>query len=134
MSTPEELYQSYTRSHRADIPERTSLESEDIMTTSQVEPKVWLITGASQGLGLSLALAALRRGHKVLATARQPDKARTQHPDVESLGGIWVELDVSRPDTQSRVDAAIREHGGGRIDVVVNNAGYDLVCTVEDML
>lgn len=104
------------------------------MTTTQNESKVWLITGASQGLGLSLALAALRRGHKVLATARQPEKARTDHPDVEKLGGIWVELDISNSDAQSRVDAAIREHGGGRIDVVVNNAGYDLVSTVEDTL
>lgn len=104
------------------------------MTTTQNEPKVWLVTGASQGMGLSLALAALRRGHKVLATARKPDVARSQHPDVEKHGGIWVELDISKSDAQSRVDAAIREHGGGRIDVVINNAGYDLVSTVEDTL
>lgn len=104
------------------------------MGSAQIDPKVWLITGASQGLGLSLALAALRAGHKVLATARQPDKARSQHPEVEDKGGIWIELDVSQPDTQARVDAAIREHGRGRIDVVVNNAGYNLVGTVEDML
>lgn len=103
------------------------------MATIQTEPKVWLITGASQGLGLSLALAALRRGHKVLATARNPEKARSANPDVEKHGGIWIQLDTSKADAQSRVDAAIREHGGGRIDVVVNNAGYDLVNTVEDI-
>lgn len=104
------------------------------MSTNGIEPKVWLITGASQGLGLSLTLAALRRGHKVLATARQPDNARSEHPEVECSGGIWIELDVSRPDTQARVDAAIRRYGGGRIDVVLNSAGYALVATVEDML
>lgn len=103
------------------------------MENSQTGPKVWLITGASQGLGLSLALSALRTGHKVLATARQLEKTRTQHPEVEKLGGIWVELDVSQSDTQARVDAAIREHGGGKLDVVVNNAGYNLVGTVEDL-
>lgn len=104
------------------------------MSSTQAGHKVWLITGASQGLGLSLALSALHAGHKVLATARQLERARTEHPEVEKLGGIWVELDVSQPDTQSRVDAAIREHGGGRVDVVVNNAGYNIVGTVEDML
>ena len=104
------------------------------MRSTHPNPKTWIITGASQGLGLSLALAALRAGHKVIATARQPAKARAEHPEVEEKGGVWIELDVSQADTQSRVDAAIREQGAGRIDVVVNNAGYNLVGTVEDML
>lgn len=103
------------------------------MTAARNEPKIWLITGASQGMGLALSLAALHRGHKVLATARQVNKARMDHPDLEKLGGIWIELDVSKQDTQSRVDAAVREHGAGKIDVVVNNAGFNLIGTVENL-
>lgn len=96
--------------------------------------KVWLVTGASQGLGLALTNEALLSGHKVIATARNPAKARAEHPEVEANGGVWIQLDVVQPDTQARVDAAIREHGEGVIDVVVNNAGIDLIGTVEDTL
>lgn len=94
--------------------------------------KTWLVTGASSGLGTAIAEVALRSGHKVLATARNTTKAARENPQIEELGGTWVELDVTRVDTAKEVDSAIRE-AGGVIDVVVNNAGYSLLGSIEDM-
>ena len=90
----------------------------------------FLITGGSSGLGLNLALAALRSGHKVIATARNPAKAKQTWPEVESLGGSWLTLDVTSPDTESIVKKAVEEHG---VDVLVNSAGYALLGAMEDL-
>ncbi|KAH1742821.1 hypothetical protein KXX41_002888 [Aspergillus fumigatus] len=94
-------------------------------------PQTWLITGASSGFGVVLAEAVLKAGHRVVATARNPIKAAQTYPQIESLGGTWLQLDVTRPDTKETVEDAIRKQG--RIDVVVNNAGYALLGSVEDM-
>lgn len=93
--------------------------------------KKWLITGASQGLGLSMALSALKAGHKVIATARNMTKAKSEHPELEGAGGTWLELDVTSHDTQAIVSKAIEEAGG--VDVVVNNAGIFLPGNIEDI-
>lgn len=93
--------------------------------------KKWLITGASQGLGLATALAALKAGHRVLAGARDPAKAAKEHPEVERSGGQWLTLDVASLETQIIVRNAIEDLGG--IDVVVNNAGYWHGGTIEDL-
>lgn len=93
--------------------------------------QVWLITGASSGFGTVLAEKALRLGYKVIATARNPAKAAQQHPEIEALGGQWLQLDVNSAETKQKVEAAIKE--AGRIDVVVNNAGYSILGSVEDM-
>ena len=93
-------------------------------------PFSFLITGGSSGLGLNLALAALRSGHRVTATARNPTKAKQASPEVEKLGGSWLELDVTSPDTESIVRRVIEEEG---VDVLVNSAGYALLGAVEDM-
>ena len=81
----------------------------------------FLVTGASSGLGLNIALAALQAGHAVVATARNVQKAKSSNPVIEEKGGHWLELDVTSPDTQSIVEKTVKEHD---IDVVVNNAGY----------
>lgn len=94
-------------------------------------PQTWLITGASSGFGAILSEAVLKAGHRVVATARNPVKAAQTCPQIESLGGTWLQLDVTRPDTKETVEEAIRKQG--RIDVVVNNAGYALLGSVEDM-
>lgn len=94
--------------------------------------KTWLITGASSGLGAAIAEAALQAGHSVIATARDPTKAAETNPQISSLGGTWIELDVTSPDTTKAVERAITEVGGV-IDVVVNNAGYSLLGSIEDM-
>ena len=92
---------------------------------------VWLVTGASSGLGLAISVSALRAGHKVLACARTPEKAAKDHPEVESLGGKWLRLDVTSSDAQQIVQKAVEDEG--RIDVLVNNAGYALVGSIEDL-
>lgn len=109
-----------------------SLATVDHLKMPSAEPcKIWLVTGASSGLGLSIALAALKVGHNVIACARNPEKAAQEHPQVESLGGKWLQLDVTSLDTQTIVEGAIEEAGG--IDVVVNNAGYLLPGALEDL-
>lgn len=89
----------------------------------------FLITGGSSGLGLSLALTALRAGHRVVATARDPSRARLANPTLERLGGVWLALDVTRADTEGVVGKVVADHG---VDVLVNSAGYALMGAVED--
>ncbi|KAK4965188.1 hypothetical protein LTR66_008752 [Elasticomyces elasticus] len=96
-----------------------------------MEQPVWLITGASSGLGLSIALSALRVGGRVLATARNPAKAAQDHPEVEQRGGKWIALDVAKSDCKAVVQRVVESEG--RVDVVVNSAGYSLLGAVEDM-
>ncbi len=92
------------------------------MTTTQT----WLITGASGGLGLALVKAALMAGHQVVATTRGPTMP------VEDPRLTVLQLDPSdRVACQRSVQEAIRI--SGRIDVLVNNAGYGLVGAVEEV-
>ena len=97
-----------------------------------VSGKVWLVTGASSGTGLGIAVAALHAGHKVVATARNVEKARSDHPEVEQLGGRWLRLDVTDKATQMIVEGVVRDEDG-RVDVVVNNAGVTHGGVIEDL-
>ncbi|KAJ5669654.1 short chain oxidoreductase/dehydrogenase [Penicillium macrosclerotiorum] len=94
--------------------------------------QLWLVTGASSGFGSLIAENALKAGHRVLATARNPAKAAQEHPQVASLGGQWVRLDVTSRDTSMQVTQAIQKNGG-KIDVIINNAGYGLLGSIEDI-
>jgi NAD(P)-dependent dehydrogenase (short-subunit alcohol dehydrogenase family) len=91
---------------------------------------VWLITGCSAGLGLSLTRYVLAQGHRVIATSRTPSRTPDLVKEVEAKGGIWLQLDVAGPD----VEQIIQEAEGifGRLDVVVNNAAYCVLGTVEE--
>lgn len=93
--------------------------------------QVWLITGCSSGLGLSLTLAALEAGYRVIATSRNPSKTPALVAKVESLGGSWKQLDVSDPQGGTIVEEVIEEFG--KIDVLVNNAGVALIGAFEDI-
>ena len=97
----------------------------------QQSSHTWLITGASQGLGLAIAMSALKAGHKVIAGARNPRTAAEQHPEVEISGGKWLELDVNCVDVPKTIEGAVKQ--AGNIDVVVNNAAYYLPGTIEDL-
>lgn len=92
--------------------------------------KVWLVTGSSRGLGREIALAALRRGDSVIATARNVDTLEAlsrEHGDRV----LPLRLDVTDAgEAQSVVRQGLSRFG--RIDVLVNNAGYANVGSIED--
>jgi NAD(P)-dependent dehydrogenase (short-subunit alcohol dehydrogenase family) len=91
--------------------------------------KTWLITGCSRGLGRHLAEAALARGDRVVATARQPEAIGDF--GASSAGRlIRVSLDVTDPDSVARAVARTRDEFGV-VDVVVNNAGYANSAPIE---
>ncbi|BAZ22186.1 short-chain dehydrogenase/reductase SDR [Kalymmatonema gypsitolerans NIES-4073] len=98
---------------------------------NHVAPKVWLITGCSTGFGRALAEAVLKKGDEVLATARQPEQLRALIEDYPKTAKA-VRLDVtSSQNIQAAVDTAIATFG--RIDVLVNNAGYGLIGALEEV-
>lgn len=92
--------------------------------------KVWFITGASRGLGRIWAAAALARGDKVAATARDAASLADLR---EHYGEAVLPLSLDVTDA-GQVEQAVRQAYGhfGRLDVVLNNAGYSLVGTVEE--
>lgn len=92
--------------------------------------KVWFITGASRGFGRVWAEAALKRGDQVAATAR----SLASIIDLKEKYGanvLTLALDVTKPDQVKTVVAQAHAHFG-RLDIVLNNAGYSLVGTIEE--
>jgi NAD(P)-dependent dehydrogenase (short-subunit alcohol dehydrogenase family) len=96
-----------------------------------MSPKVWFITGTSKGFGRVWAEAALARGDQVAATARSVE---TLSPLVDRYGKqvAALKLDVTN---KAEVSAAIKEahQRFGRLDVLVNNAGYGLFGSIEEV-
>jgi len=92
--------------------------------------RVWLITGASRGLGRAFTEAVLKAGDRVVATARNPEQlAELENGYGENI--CAVQLDVTNEvQAKAAFEAAIASFGG--LDVLVNNAGYGYVCPVED--
>ncbi|MDP9076794.1 MAG: SDR family NAD(P)-dependent oxidoreductase [Bacteroidota bacterium] len=92
--------------------------------------KVWFITGSSRGFGRVWAEAALKRGDKVAATARKLESIADLN-EKYSANVLTLELDVTKPDqVKSAVEQAHAHFG--RLDIVLNNAGYSLVGTIEE--
>ena len=95
------------------------------------DSKVWFITGCSKGFGRIWAEAALDRGDKVVATARD---ASTLEPLTEKYGDDALALALDVQDMNADFAAVQQAHEKfGRLDVVVNNAGYGLFGTVEEV-
>ncbi|KAK4232993.1 hypothetical protein C8A03DRAFT_39328 [Achaetomium macrosporum] len=92
---------------------------------------VWFITGANAGFGLLLSQLALSKGHTVVATARAlskfPESLRTNHK------ADLIEIQITAPGSEiaAAIDAAVAKHG--RIDVLVNNAGFGQIGAVEEV-
>jgi NAD(P)-dependent dehydrogenase (short-subunit alcohol dehydrogenase family) len=99
--------------------------------TSTYTPKHWLITGVSSGFGLELARAALARGDTVVGTLRQSAQAESFEKLAPGRAQA-VLLDVTRAaDIAPAVQQAVQR--AGRIDVLVNNAGYGLFGAIEEV-
>jgi len=113
---------------RTDIPDSCADASTLDRVTSAV-PQVWFVTGSSRGFGRALVRAALDAGDRVVATARQPGQlAEIADSSGDSL--LPVALDVTDADAvRAAVAAGVDRFG--RLDVVVNNAGYANVAPIE---
>ncbi|GCE07123.1 oxidoreductase [Dictyobacter aurantiacus] len=92
--------------------------------------KIWMITGSSRGFGRSLAEAVLAQGDSLLATARRPEQLTDL---VERYPGRirTMALDVTNAE-QARAAVETAVESFGRLDVVVNNAGYANVASIEE--
>lgn len=91
--------------------------------------RIWFITGASRGFGVLIARKALEAGDAVVATARNPQHviaALGEHPNL-----LAVALDVT-DEAQALAAAGAAVKKFGRIDVLINNAGYGLLGAVEE--
>lgn len=101
------------------------------MSANNNSSRVWLVTGAGRGLGRAFVEAALATGDRVVATVRQPE--------------ALAELEASYPDTLRHLQLDVRDRQSvfttvkealalfGRIDVVINNAGYAVAGAVEEL-
>lgn len=95
------------------------------------DSKVWFITGCSKGFGRIWAEAALERGDQVAATARD---ASTLAPLAEKYGDAVLALELDVQDREADFAAVQQaQEKFGRLDVVVNNAGYGLFGAVEEV-
>ncbi|WP_111670180.1 SDR family NAD(P)-dependent oxidoreductase [Algoriphagus litoralis] len=93
--------------------------------------KIWFITGASKGMGLELTKAVLENGDKVIATSRSTELL-LQNVGQHSVNLLALPLDITSDEDVARaISDSIKKFG--RIDVVVNNAGYNLLGNVEEL-
>ncbi|KAK9800981.1 putative Dehydrogenase with different specificitie [Seiridium cardinale] len=119
---------STTTSHQADLSSYfDALSSGYKMTT----PNIWLVTGATSGIGLELAKAALAAGHTVIAGCRDTSKNPELPVELENLGATWLQLDLAASDVEAKVQETIVKFG--HIDVLINNAGYAVAGAIEDI-
>ncbi|WP_235582263.1 SDR family NAD(P)-dependent oxidoreductase [Rhizobacter sp. Root1221] len=108
------------------MPSSQSIRKEHIMS------KVWFITGAGSGIGAGAVKAALGAGHRVVATGRNVEKLRSALRGVAADNLEILPLDVS-DEAQASTAVAQAMTRFGRIDVVLNNAGYSLVGNFEEL-
>ncbi|MDP9080825.1 MAG: SDR family NAD(P)-dependent oxidoreductase [Bacteroidota bacterium] len=94
--------------------------------------KVWYITGASQGLGLTLVKKLLDSGYRVAATSRNASSLQQAVGMIDKDRFLPLAVDLNNPDC---VDESVQQtlEAFGQIDVVVNNAGYGMAGTVEEI-
>src|SRR5678815_5177474 len=93
--------------------------------------KIWFITGASKGFGFEITKAALEAGDKVVATVRKDDSALYASSN-ENANLFVVTMDVTKEsNVKEAVEKAIDHFG--KLDIIVNNAGYGIVGAIEEV-
>ena len=95
------------------------------METSNVADKVVVITGASSGIGESIAKLLARNGAKVVIGARRKNRIDAVVKEISAAGGkaVGFAVDVTkRPEVEALIKGAVDSFG--RVDVMVNNAGF----------
>jgi NAD(P)-dependent dehydrogenase (short-subunit alcohol dehydrogenase family) len=102
---------------------------QDVLQEESLMAKTWLITGASRRFGALIAEQALQRGDNVVATARDSSAVARRLGDASNL--LATALDVTN-DAQARDAAAAAVARFGRIDILLNNAGFGLLGAVEE--
>ncbi|KAJ7197030.1 NAD(P)-binding protein [Mycena pura] len=100
------------------------------MSFNDSDKRVWLVTGASSGLGLALVNAVLAAGERVIATLRKPENLKDLEAKYPREQLLVQRLDVTNLAEIKTVFDAARTHFG-RLDVVVNNAGYGILAEIE---
>lgn len=94
--------------------------------------KVWLVTGASKGLGLTIAKQLLNQGYRVAATSRNLNDLARSVSVISQENFLGLEVDLkSEHSISNAVEKTIKQFG--RIDVVLNNAGYGLTGSLEEL-
>lgn len=94
--------------------------------------KVWFITGASKGLGLALVQKLLRQGYRVAATSRSQSNLEQAVGIASGSDFLPLEVDLNSGTSIAHAVAKVAEVFGA-IDVVVNNAGYGIGGTIEEL-
>ena len=94
--------------------------------------KVWYITGASQGLGLTLIKKLLDSGYHVAATSRNAHKLKEAIGIIDAERFLPLAVDLNNA---ACIEESVQQTitAFGRIDVVVNNAGYGMIGTIEEI-
>lgn len=93
---------------------------------------VAIVTGASVGIGRATALLLAREGYRVFATVRTEEAESSLRAATSGANLDVLRADMADPDAVARIVPAVRERGG-RVDVLVNNAGYAQLGAVEDL-
>ena len=92
--------------------------------------KVWFVTGASKGLGLTLVKQLLTKGYKVAATSRSISDLNNAVGESDNFLPLAVSI-TDETSVNDAISAAVNKFG--RLDVVVNNAGYGLTGSLEEL-
>ncbi|MEH6305551.1 SDR family NAD(P)-dependent oxidoreductase [Olivibacter sp. CPCC 100613] len=93
--------------------------------------KVWLVTGASKGLGLSLVKKLLAQNYRVVATSRN---IQSLIAEVGEVSDVFLPLEVSLTDNENVKEGIAKSIAHfGRLDVIVNNAGFGQIGTLEEL-
>lgn len=93
--------------------------------------KVWLVTGASKGLGLSLVKKLLQEGFRVIATSRN---TQSLIKEIGAIPDLFLPIEVNLSDNEDVKKAIAKSIAHfGQLDVVVNNAGFGQIGTLEEL-